>query len=144
MKQQLLIIFILLGFSANALSQTGSILVNVKGFENSKGQVFFRVYNSPEGFPRKSENACRTMKKDIRSGECQMLITNLPPGEYAVVVFHDENKNGKLDTNWIGIPREALGLSNYPELSKPDFDKAKLFVPVNGERKISIKVDKIF
>jgi uncharacterized protein (DUF2141 family) len=27
-------------------------------------------------------------------------------------VFHDENSNGKLDTNFMGIPREGVGASN--------------------------------
>jgi len=33
-------------------------------------------------------------------------------GKYAVSVFHDENSNGKLDTNFLGIPREGVGASN--------------------------------
>jgi uncharacterized protein (DUF2141 family) len=37
---------------------------------------------------------------------------SIPPGTYAMVVVHDENMNGKLDTNWLGRPKEGYGFSN--------------------------------
>jgi len=40
-----------------------------------------------------------------------MHITDLPAGEYALAIFHDENNNGKLDTNWLGIPKEKVAFS---------------------------------
>jgi uncharacterized protein (DUF2141 family) len=43
-------------------------------------------------------------------GECN--FTGLRPGTYAISVFHDENSNGKLDTNFLGIPKEGVGASN--------------------------------
>ncbi len=41
-----------------------------------------------------------------------VVFESLPPGEYAISVFHDENKNGKMDSNFFGIPKEGVGASN--------------------------------
>ena len=37
---------------------------------------------------------------------------DIPPGTYAVKLHIDENENGKLDTNFLGIPKEQYGISN--------------------------------
>jgi uncharacterized protein (DUF2141 family) len=41
-----------------------------------------------------------------------VVLTNLDPGQYAVILFHDENGNGKLDQNVLGVPNEPYGFSN--------------------------------
>ena len=50
----------------------------------------------------------------------------IPAGTYALVVLHDENMNGKVDTNWIGIPKEGYGFSNDAKasFSAPSFKDA--------------------
>ncbi len=44
--------------------------------------------------------------------EARCDFEDFPPGAYAITVIHDENMNGKLDTNWLGIPKEGYGFSN--------------------------------
>jgi uncharacterized protein (DUF2141 family) len=41
-----------------------------------------------------------------------VVLTNLDPGQYAIILFHDENGNGKLDRNALGVPTEPYGFSN--------------------------------
>ena len=51
----------------------------------------------------------------------------IPAGTYALVVLHDENMNGKIDTNWIGVPKEGYGFSNDAKaaaLRAPSFSDA--------------------
>ena len=52
----------------------------------------------------------------------------LEEGKYAVAVFHDENKNGKLDKNYLGIPTEVYGFSNNARrtFSAPSFEEAEV------------------
>jgi uncharacterized protein (DUF2141 family) len=54
------------------------------------------------------------------------IFLNIPPGTYALAVIHDENMNGKLDTNWLGIPKEGYGFSNAAKatLGAPSFSAA--------------------
>ena len=96
---------------AAAPTQQGVIHVGVVGLRNNNGQVFCALYASAEGFPKDSRKATR---RDISSlsdkiASCEFL--GIEPGTYAVSVFHDENSNGKLDTNFLGIPREGVGAS---------------------------------
>ena len=53
-------------------------------------------------------------------------FSGIAPGAYAVSVFHDENSNGKLDTKFMGIPREGVGASNNARghFGPPKFDAA--------------------
>jgi uncharacterized protein (DUF2141 family) len=70
---------------------------------------------------------------------CEFL--GVAPGTYAVSVFHDENSNGKLDTNFMGIPREGVGASNDAKghLGPPKFDAASFhFLGGRLELKISV------
>ena len=55
------------------------------------------------------------------------VFKGLAPGAYAVLVTHDENGNGKLDSNMIGMPIEAYGFSNNPRvMRKPTWDEARI------------------
>ena len=56
-----------------------------------------------------------------------MSFPGIAPGTYAVSVYHDENSNDKLDTNFLGIPREGVGASNnaHGHMGPPKFDSAK-------------------
>jgi len=48
----------------------------------------------------------------VRNTEARCDFEDIPPRTYALTVIHDENMNGKLDTNWLGIPTEGYGFSN--------------------------------
>ena len=62
----------------------------------------------------------------IRDAQARCHFLDIPPGTYALAVIHDENMNGKLDTNWLGIPKEGYGFSNDAKalLSAPSFSAA--------------------
>ena len=54
---------------------------------------------------------------------------NVPFGDYAIVVFHDENRDGEFNQNWMGMPKEGYGFSDNPSaLKKPVFEDAKFVV----------------
>ncbi len=52
------------------------------------------------------------------------------PGEYAISVHHADNDNGKMDTNFIGIPKEPTGLSNgaVPKFGPPKYKDAAFLI----------------
>ncbi|GAB2511615.1 DUF2141 domain-containing protein [Lysobacter humi (ex Lee et al. 2017)] len=60
------------------------------------------------------------------SGDAQAFVfRDVAPGRYAVMVIHDENGNGRLDTNMLGMPTEGYGFSNNPRvMRRPTFDEA--------------------
>lgn len=127
--------FFLLSSSGRCLPEAepaqGSVLhVEVVGLRNNKGQVSCSLYSSAEGFPKKVQNAVAHIIVPISDQKAVCDFPGIAPGTYAVSVYHDENSNGKLDTNFLGIPREGVGASNNARghMGPPKFDSAKFQV----------------
>jgi len=95
----------ILGFSQNTLS------IKVNNVESTKGKVNVAVYDSDEAF-LSFDHVLKSDSVVAHKGSVVLNISDLPAGEYALAVFHDENDNGKLDTNWLGIPKEKVAFSN--------------------------------
>ena len=106
---------------------TWSDCVTTIGLRNNDGQVFCALYASAEGFPKDSQKAIRRDSSSISEKKASCEFSGVQPGTYAVSVFHDENSNGKLDTNFLGIPREGVGASNDARghMGPPKFDGAQ-------------------
>jgi uncharacterized protein (DUF2141 family) len=92
--------------------QANLIHVEIDGLRNHKGQVLCALFSSAEGFPKNSAKAAAHAKSDISHGHAFCEFPGIPSGTYAVSAFHDENSNGKMDTNFMGIPREGVAASN--------------------------------
>jgi uncharacterized protein (DUF2141 family) len=108
------------------VAQANIVHVEIGGLRNDKGQVFCALYSSPDGFPKNSEKAVARIKSAILDKQAVCEFSGMASGTYAVSVFHDENSNGKLDTNFMGIPREGVGASNGAKghFGPPKFDAA--------------------
>ena len=110
-----------------ARSSCPGIHVTILNIRNSLGTVDCALFNSPSGFPAdtlRSAMRLTAMKVPDRAAHCD--FDDVPPGKYALVVLHDENMNGHIDYNWLGIPREGYGFSNdaHGTLAAPSFEKA--------------------
>jgi uncharacterized protein (DUF2141 family) len=107
-------------------SPANLIHVEIGGLRNDKGQVVCDLYSSADGFPKNGDKAAGHAKAPISSGHAVCEFSDVKPGTYAVSVFHDENSNGKLDTKFMGMPREGVGASNNAKghFGPPKFDAA--------------------
>jgi len=132
MKLLILICFILTAISSptdvNRLEATsnGSIQIKVSGLKNTSGQLGILIFTSKEGFPSDWQKAYKQILIPITGDKAAYTFIDLPYGKYAVSVMHDENKNKKLDTNFIGIPKEGYGVSNNAtgSMGPPKFEDA--------------------
>lgn len=89
------------------------IHVEILDLKNSKGSVACALFESPEGFPAEYlRQATNIMSLKVRGHQARCDFEAIPPGTYALAVIHDENMNGKLDSNFLGVPKEGYGFSN--------------------------------
>jgi uncharacterized protein (DUF2141 family) len=124
-------------------AQTWATLeVSVSGIEGAGGHVGIAVWDSGVGFPEDVEQALDLTYVAIENGTARTDFERLAPGTYAVTVFHDENDNQRFDKNWIGIPREAWGVSNHvrPRLRAPRFDEARFDI-AGGGHAVEIQIE---
>ena len=89
------------------------IHVQILNIRNSTGTVDCALFDAPSGFPIEVlRSATNVMVIKVRHTQARCDFEDIPPGTYALTVIHDENMNGKLDTNRLGIPTEGYGFSN--------------------------------
>lgn len=119
---------------AFAQSSCPGIHVKISNIKNSTGNIACGIFESPEGFPVKVlDSAKAIIIRKLQGTKAQCDFSDIPPGTYAIAVIHDENMNGELDTNWIGIPKEGYGFSNttIDEFGAPAFSAASF--PYDGQ-----------
>lgn len=115
--------------------------VQVTGARNSKGHVLVSLFNSGDGFPEKESKAIQKLKLKVNGKVATGSFSSLPAGDYAIAILHDENDDLKMNTNWIGMPKEGFGFSNNAMgmFGPPSFAKAKV-VYKGGSQTIEIKL----
>lgn len=131
-----MVVSMALTISASAFS----LVVKFETIRNEKGSIKYLIFNSEEGYPD-------DLKLSIKSGTIPtteagkgIVLKDLEAGSYSLSVIHDENNNDKLDTNFLGIPKEGFGFSNNPLVlfGPPSFNKTK--VEVSKDTEIIIKM----
>ena len=111
----------------------GSLTLEVPGLASNEGKVIIALFDSAEGF-EKGDAFVRSAFVEPEDRAAVWTFGDLPFGEYAVRLFHDENGNEKLDTNWMGIPKERYGFSNDArgKFGPPGYEAAKFRFDSDG------------
>ncbi len=113
-----------------------SLDMEITDLKSNKGMI--NVLISDES---KNEIASATFIK-VKGLKAEVCFDSIHPGRYAIQFYHDENQNGKLDLNLIGIPKESYGSSNdvKPVLGPPKFEKM-LFNLTENKKVIMVPVN---
>ena len=105
--------------------------IEVRGVRSADGRVYVAVHGpeSKDTFPS-GDDMVSGLRESARIGTLHFIVNDLPAGRYAVNAFHDENDNGELDTNLVGIPSEGYGFANDPSTTfgPADFEEAAVTV----------------
>lgn len=130
------------GFSFMPAPAESKLTVSITNLTNDKGHVLVSLYNTAEGFPSKPEKAVQKRRVTITNKQASVEFSAVPAGTYAVAVLHDENDDQKMNTNWLGIPKEGYGFSNNVTgtLGPPPFSKASFIVEKDEQKSISIRL----
>jgi uncharacterized protein (DUF2141 family) len=116
--------------------EPASLTITVTGIRNTNGGLVACVFRDRQGFPTCQKSRTAILQTQRITGSTMTLrFSNLAPGSYVASVQHDEDGNGKLKTNFIGIPKEGVGISNNPG-GMPGWGKS-LF-RLNGDGAIAI------
>ena len=120
----------------------GKLTVNISGFPSSEGFAMIALHNSEQSYQGEETGALDKKKAQVVNQKTQVVFENLTFGSYGVSLYHDENANGKLDTNAMGIPKEAYGFSNNARgfFGKPSY-KDVTFQMNMAEKQISINIE---
>jgi uncharacterized protein (DUF2141 family) len=115
-------------FLNGAVASAQDVEVIIKNVGPAPGILFVGLFDSEKTFLKKPVRGERVAAHE---GSVRAVFKNIPAGEYAISVFHDANGNGKLDTNFIGMPKEGVGASNdaMGSFGPPSFEKAKFKWP---------------
>ena len=123
----------LIGFAFSVLcsvawAQESSVVqLEITGLKDASGDIYIAVYDSDDDWL--GDDTVMRQKVAIAEaldGELVLSELQLPPGEYAFSIFYDVNNNGELDTNFIGIPKEPVAISNNarPRFGPPSYEDA--------------------
>ncbi len=107
-------------------SQTGNLKITITNIESVSGTINIGLYNNADNFPIEEKEYILTIL-EVEALEITYTFIGLPQGEYAIALFHDENKDDICNRNFFGIPKEGYGFSNNikPTFSAPSFEDTK-------------------
>lgn len=110
----------------DANAEVGVIKLNVTNFSNDIGKLYITVYDSKKTWLKEAVFSDELVVSDNLRDDWIQTEISLPHGEYAISVHHDANGNEKMDSNFIGIPKEPVGMSKnqVPKFGPPKFKKS--------------------
>lgn len=122
-------------------SQAQTVIVTIEGLRNNQGLVSLGIFKNQEQFAQEKPVKKQLFTKTGTKAGLLVVELKLEPGNYAIALLDDENKDGKMNYNWIGVPLEGFGFSNFVSsgLSKPDYSDFD-FVVKPGENRVHIKM----
>ncbi len=92
---------------------TGILTVEISGLKEATGNVYIAVYDSDSTWlSDKTVLSKKVAIVDALDGDLVRTELQLPLGKYALSVFYDKDNDGALNTNFIGMPKEPIALSN--------------------------------
>ncbi len=91
----------------------GDLVVEITGIRSADGRIYAGIHQPTPGVKFPDEAGSRyAFNLPARVGNIQVVFKDLPPGDYALTAYHDENDNGEIDRNALGIPTEGYAFSN--------------------------------
>lgn len=126
--------------AAAAPAKLGELDVRFAGLRSARGMLRACLTRNKAYYP-KCEKDPAALKLSVAAGhDATLAFANVPPGDYALLVLHDENGNNKVDT-MLGIPREGVGFSRNPRITfgPPGFDAVRIHIPA-GTSETDVKI----
>lgn len=123
-----------------AETKTYDLTIEVKNIPTTKGNLFIGLFQPKSDFPVFGKQYIGKVIP-VSGKTMTYVFKDLPEGEYALAIYHDENKNSKLDKNMLGVPTEYYGFSNNARrtFSAPSFEEASFDLKKDVKQSIFVK-----
>ena len=112
----------------------GNLEITVGSIKGDTGKVLAALHSEAGAatFPD-TKGIVSAQSAQAVPGTIRFVFEDLPAGRYAIAVIHDKNNNGKLDTDFLGMPKEGFGFSQNATgfMGPPSFKKAAINVPAD-------------
>lgn len=125
--------------AGQAKADDSRLVVNLLGVRDAAGNLRASLYREPDTF-RKEDKAVKIVSLPAAKGNAKLVFTSLPPGRYAVMAYHDDNMDQKLNLRFGMFPTEGYGLSNNPKVMGPPKFADSAFDLSGPETAINIKL----
>jgi len=114
-------------------SYAQELVLKVENLKNQEGQLIITLFSNSQDFLKKPVYERYVSLAD--QTDVRLVLDDVPTGEYALCIVHDQNNNGDIDTNFLKIPKESYGFSHNPKskFGPPPFDRAKFAFFQNTE-----------
>ena len=118
-------------------TQAADVEFEIAGIKNNDGKLLIQLFQGKDNYEKGNAESALIVK--AQTGKVTVNFNELEEGEYVIRFFHDENSNGKLETNLLGAPVEGYGFSNNakPNFGPVNYDAAKFSVPKSSEKVIN-------
>ena len=113
----------------------GDITVVITDIRNADGEILISLYDKAEGFPRDRSAIIRTAAiPSDASGQVTTVFDDLPYGDYAIAVLHDEDASQGMTFGAFHLPKEGYCFSNNVKVrfKPPKFKKTKFTLDGEG------------
>ena len=116
-------------FTSLFSAENPELTIKISNIEKIKGEIKIGVFNKDKNFLKES-GSIKNYSIKVDKNTATITITDLPKGEYAITMYHDENSDNECNRNFMGIPKEAYGFSNNfkPKFGPPKFNDCKFFL----------------
>ena len=138
------LVITLVFLSGTLFSQT--IILEVSNLKSNKGQIIVAIFQDDQTFQDEVPKYDKRFSKETVKNGKMYIKFKLPPGVYGFTLIDDENHNGDIDYNFIGLPKEGFGFSDYYHtgMIKPHFDKFKFNLSEGEEKRVHTKIRYIY
>ncbi len=146
MRFLFLIIASILTSSFNIINTKHNVKVEIVGVRGIQGKIIMGVYISSERFEQKKDSRIITIEKNGLKNQKLNCSFYLEPGTYGLSILDDENNNTKMDFNFIGMPKEGFGFSNYYHsgFTYPKFQNFAFTIKPGEEKNVQIKLRYVY
>ncbi|PKO49267.1 MAG: hypothetical protein CVU31_00690 [Betaproteobacteria bacterium HGW-Betaproteobacteria-4] len=125
--------------AGHSQAEESRLVVNLLGVRDATGNLRASLYREPDSF-RKEDKAVKVATLPAAKGNARFVFTGLPAGRYAVMAYHDDNMDQKLNLRFGMFPTEGYGLSNNPKVIGPPKFSDSAFDLAGPETAIDIKL----